>query len=138
MSSKKVWEEYTPEEQTTLLNHWFYYYGGVVMTLKDLENFRNLSTTRQKDIFDHIVTSFIYQRTIKSNLLIACLREDKTEELFKQSLHRESFTEDLLEKYEHVRQEITEEIFNTFINPEPPVPMDIAIVIEDDHKPKKH
>lgn len=138
MGNKKTWEEYTSEEKTTLLNHWFYYYGGIIMTLKDIEEFRKLSASRQDDIFNHIVTSFIFQNTIKSNLLLTCLREEKIDELFTHSLTRELFTDERLNKYEEARRIISEEILNTFINPELPVPMDVAIVISDDEEPKKH
>ena len=108
------------------------------MTLKDVEDFRKLSSSRQDDVFNHIVTSFIFQKTIKSNLLVTCMREEKVDELFSHSIQREMFTDEILEQYEAARRMISEEIFNTFINPEPPVPMDIEILVKDDKHPKKH
>ena len=137
MSKEKSWEEFTPEERTSLLNHWFYYYGGVVLTLKDFADFRTISTTRQDEIFDHIVTSFIFQNTIQSNVLVACLRQQKLDELFSHSLTRAMIQESALEQYEAARRMISSEILNTLINPEPPVPMDINILIKDDNQPKR-
>ena len=139
MESKKSWEEFTSEEKTTLLNHWFYYYGGVVMTLKDMEEFRKISSTRQDDIFDHIVTNFIFKKTIQSNVLVLCMREKKLDELFSHSLNREQIKEEDLEAFSDVRGMLSNEILSTFIYPEPPVPMDIdiEIVVKGPIKQKK-
>jgi hypothetical protein len=130
MEKAKKWEDFTTEEKITLLNHWFYYYGGVVLTLKDFELFRKLTATRPDDIFDHIVTRYIYQSTIKTNLLVSCLRDETVDELLKSSIRREFVADPYIEKYEDTRRLISEEIFNTFINPEPAVQMDIAILVK--------
>lgn len=138
MGNKRLWEEYTEEEKTTLLNHWFYYYGGTIMTLKDIEDFRALSETRQDEIFNHIVTNYIFRRTIQSNLLVACIRDNKVDELFNHSLTKKDLKQEQEEIYERVRSIISNELISTFISPEPPVPMDIGIVVtEEDEEPKK-
>ncbi len=137
MNNKKKWELLTPEEKTTLLNHWFYYYGGIIMTLKDMEDFRKLSKSKQDDIFDHIITIFLYKRTIQSNMLIKALREGKIDELFACSLDYGDIVEYQQENiYEEIKQMIFDELLQTFIYPQPPVPMDVAIVIEEDNKGK--
>ena len=138
MPKDKKWEEFTEEEKTSLLNHWFYYYGGTIMTLKDIENFRKISGTKQDEIFNHIVTLYIYKRTIQSNLLVACLREQKTDELFAQSLKLEDVLEGKEQAFEDIRKMITNEILSSFIAPEPPVPMDIHIIVEDDGPKRSH
>ena len=71
MEQEKNWEEYTKEEQTTLLNHWVYYYGGIIMTLKDFEDFRVLSTTKQDEIFDHNISYLIeILKTLKIKYIV--------------------------------------------------------------------
>ena len=107
------------------------------MTLEDMEQFRKLSATRQDDIFDHIITIYIFLKTIQSNTLVISLRNKKVDELFSHSLKRDMVKESILEQYEEVRRMISTEIINTFINPEPPVPMDIGIIIEDGENHKK-
>ena len=138
MGNKKTWDSLTSDEKTTLLNHWFYYYGGVIMTLKDMEDFRALSNTKQDAIFDHIISSFMYRRTIKSNALVKALREGKIDELFSYSISFDDIVEYQLENvYEEAKNIIFNELLQTFIYPQPPVPMDVAIVIEDEDENNK-
>ena len=137
MKNNKRWEDFTKEEKTTLLEHWFYYYGGLIMTLKDLEDFREISSTRQDEIFAHIVTNYIFRNTIKSNMLLTFLREDKIDELLNASLSIDNFSEDKRNIYEEIRIIISNELLNTFINPEPSVPMDLEVIITD-NGPTKH
>ena len=137
MELKKDWEDYTKEEQTTLLNHWFYYYGGIIMTLKDIEDFRLLSATRQDEIFNHIVTNYIFRHTIQSNLLVACMRENKVDELFNHSLKREDLKPGKEEAFNDIRKMLSSELITTFIDPQPSIPMDIGIVVEDEPRRKK-
>ena len=136
MENNKRWEDFSEGEKTTLLEHWFYYYGGLIMTLKDLEDFRNISTSRQDEIFAHIVTNYIFRNTIQSNMLLAFLRENKIDELLNASVSVNNFSEDKRSVYEEVRVMISNELLNTFINPEPSIPMDIEIIIDDG--PTKH
>lgn len=138
MGNKKTWDSLTPAEKTTLLDHWFYYYGGVILTLKDMEDFRKLSESRQDDIFHHILTNLLYRNTIKTNLFVACMREGKLDELFSHSLSFDDIVEYQMENvYEELKQFLFDELLQTYIYPQPPVPMDIAIVVEDDDEPKQ-
>ncbi len=132
---KRCWEDYTSEEKTTLLTHWFYYYGGTLMTLKDMEDFRKLVAERQDDIFDHIVTSYAKYCTIQSNRLVYAMRDNAVDNLFSSSLDEETMKE--LDEKEGVRRIISSEIIETFISPEPPVPMDIRIVVKGPVKEKR-
>ena len=132
---KRSWQEYNSEEKTTLLTHWFYYYGGVIMTLKDMEDFRNLVVTRQDQIFNHIVTNYVFRDTIQSNLLVSAMRSDRVDELFSLSLSDEILKE--LDEDETIRRRISDEIIETFINPQPPVPMDIEVVVTGPAKRKR-
>ncbi len=132
MNNKKDWEDYTDEEKSTLLNHWFYYYGGTFITLKEMEDFRKLASERQDDIFDHIVTSYIFKNTIQSNMLIACMRSNKVDGLFEVSLTEDKLDDEDVDFYRNVRRTISNELLNTFISPEPSVPLDIAVIIDDE------
>ena len=130
MEQRKTWEEYSNEEKTTLLNHWVYYYGGIIMTLKDIEEFRLLSSTRQDELFNHIVTNYIFRNTIQSNMLLFFLREGKINELLNASVSINDFSPERRSVYEEVRNMIANELLDTFISPEPSIPMDIEIVIK--------
>ncbi len=135
MEKNKKWEDFTSEEKTNLLNHWFHYYGGVLMTLKDIELFDELSKIKQDAIFNHIVTLYIYKKTIQSNMLISFMRENKLADLFSANLVRPMLSnEEALEFYEEVRDIISNEIYKTYLKPEPSVPMDVEITVEE---PKK-
>ncbi len=137
MERKNAWEDYTSEEKTNLLNHWFHYYGGMLMTFDDFEKFHELASTKQDDLFDHIVTLFIARETIQSNLLIHCIRENEVDKLFKNSIKREKVDPQLKDLYEGYRNDVFNEIITTFLNPEPPIPLDIAIMVKKKHFHKK-
>ena len=136
MEKSKKWEDFTSEEKTNLLNHWFHYYGGVLMTLKDIELFDELSKIKQDAIFNHIVTLYIYKKTIQSNMLISFMRENKLADLFSANLVRPMLSNKALEFYEEVRDIISNEIYKTYLKPEPPVPMDVEIIVEEPKKSK--
>ena len=104
--SVKKWEDYSKEEQTNYLTHWFHYYGNMMYNFQELEDFRELAKTRQDDIFNHIVTEFLFQNTIQSGMLLTCMRDNKIEELFQTNLTREKVLEvnkDGLSDYEKIR-----------------------------------
>jgi len=131
MEKVKTWEEYTKEEQTALLNHWFYYYGGMLLTLEDFDNFAKIVSTRQDDIFNQICTEYIVYRTIQTNMLVQSMRQGITDELFTHSIVITPDKTDIYPEYLKVRNTIVSEIAHTKEHPEPPVPMDIAIVVEE-------
>lgn len=131
MEVRNTWEEYSREEKIALLNHWVFYYGGIIMDLEDLNSFRKLSLTRQDDIFNHIVTNYIFRNTIQSNMLIHFLREGKIDELLSSSVSINDFSEDKKDVYLDVRNEICNEIVNSFIKPKKSEPMDIEIIVDN-------
>ena len=106
----KKWEEYTKEEQTNYLTYWFHYYGNMMYNFQELEDFRKLASTRQDEIFDHIVTEFIFRDTIQSGTLLLSMRKNKVEELFKTNLDRGKIKEEGLSEYEKIRYMIVAEI----------------------------
>ena len=136
MEKAKKWEEYTPQEKTDLLKHWFYYYGGTLVTFQEIEDFETLALTRQDDIFNYIMSSLITQKTIQSNLLVFCMRENKVEELFEHTIKFNDLPKDVQEKLSRLKQDITDEIVGTYLNPEPSKPMDIAIVVKSNNGKK--
>jgi hypothetical protein len=109
----KKWEEYSKKEQTNYLTYWFHHYGNILYTLQELEDFGKLASTRQDDIFNHIVTEFIFKDTIQSGMLLAYMRENKIEELFEMSLTKEKVEEvnkEGISEYNEIRDVIVKEI----------------------------
>ena len=112
----KKWEDYSKEEQTNYLTHWFHYYGNMMYNFQELEDFRKLASTRQDDIFNHIVTEFLFRNTIQSGMLLTSMRKNKTEELFKTNLTKEKVLEVNQEgvvEYEKIRDIVVSEITGT-------------------------
>ncbi len=132
----KKWNEYSGEEKSNILNFWFYYYGGVLVTLEEIEKFRQLAMTRQDEIFNYIVTSFLFHNTIQTNVLVAAMRQDKTEELFKCLLDEKQLDDELRIRVEATKDCLIKEIVHSYLFPEPPVPMNIQIMVQDDDDPK--
>ncbi len=137
MEKAKKWEEYSPKEKTDLLKHWFYYYGGTLISFQELEDFESLALTRQEEIFDLIMTSFLTQNTIQSNILVFCMRQNKVDELFKHIVRYNALPEEEQERLKNVRQVLTDEIVGTYLEPEPPVPMDVVITTVEKNPQKK-
>jgi len=131
MEIKKTWEEYNKEEKETLLNHWFYYYGGMLMTPKDLEDFQSLSKTKQDEVFNHIVTNYIFNSTIQSNLLLMFMREGKVDEFLKHSIDPSKLSEENKAAFNDIRNMIAKEVSTTFLSPEPPVPLKLQVEVSE-------
>ena len=106
----KKWEDYSKQEQTNYLVYWFHQYGNMIYTFEELENFQKLAETRQDDIFNHIVTSFICMNTIKSGLLLTSMRENKVDELFEKSITKKIIEDEDLNDYEAIRDIVVKEI----------------------------
>ena len=128
----KKWNDYSNEDKSNILNHWFYYYGGVLVTLEEIEEFRKLAMTRQDDIFNYIVTSSLINKTIQTNVLVAYMRENRVDELFEHLIDMGNLSEPARRKVEAVRDFLIKEIVHTYLFPEPPVPMNIQIVIDEE------
>ena len=128
---KKTWEDFSLEEKQSLLNHWFYYYGGAIMTLKEMDDFRKLASQRADDIFSHIVTNYVFNHTIQSNLLLNTMRAGKVDELFALSITPDKVVPGKENVLEDIRLRISDEILGSFVCPEPPIPMDVVIMVDD-------
>lgn len=131
MEKGKLWEEYSLEDKADILNFWFYYYGGVIVTLDEIEKFRELAKERPDDIFNYIVTSSFVQNTIQTNVLVACMRQDKLDELFATVINYEKLEENEKEYFRGLRKDLITAIVKAYHKPEPPVPMDVGIVVEE-------
>ena len=128
----KKWNEYSSEEKSNILNFWFYYYGGVLVTLDEIERFRKLAMTKQDEIFNYITTSFIVNNTIQTNVLVAAMRQDKVEELFKSLIDEKQLEDKLRIRLEATKDSLIKEIVHSYLFPEPPVPMNVQIIVDDD------
>ena len=125
----KNWEDIPKEKKTQLLNHWFHYYGGVIMTLDEILAFSKLAEEKQDEIFDLIITNYVVNDTIQSNVLVASMRKGKVQELLDSVVKYSELSEEEKNKMKRLRQFIAEEIITTYNTPEPPVPMDIDVVV---------
>jgi hypothetical protein len=137
MGKVHKWEDLDAERKFELLDFWFYYYGGVPITWAEWKvDFKELAETYADQIFDYIITSFLFQKTIQTNLLVASMRAGKVKELFDSVINYSTLEEEDKKKIDPVRCSILEEIEESFAHPKPPVPMDIAIVVETGDGPK--
>ncbi len=124
MESKKTGEEYSGAEKEALLNHWFYYYRGAQMKPKDLEDFKALSQSQQDKVFNHIVTNFIFNSTMQPDMLLYSIREGKAEQLIEHTqINPERLSEENREYYENIRRIVSSDVVETYINPEPRIPL---------------
>ena len=131
--NRKKWDEFSKEEKTSLLNHWFYYYGGVIVTLEEIEKFGELAKTKQEEIFNYITTSLICNNTIQTNVLVACMRQNKIDELFEHVINVQSIEDEAAKaQIEEVRNYIVKEMVHSYLYPEPPVPMSVDVVVPEE------
>ena len=131
--NRKKWDEFSKEEKTSLLNHWFYYYGGVIVTLEEIEKFGELAKTKQEEIFNYITTSLICNNTIQTNVLVACMRQNKVDELFEHVINVQSIEDEAARaQIEEVRNYIVKEMVHSYLYPEPPVPMSVEVVAPEE------
>ena len=131
MSNIKRWEDLDLSRKVTLLNHWFYYYGGTIVTLDEIEKFSELAKTNADDIFDFILTSFLLKKTIQTNVLVGAMRADDIKGLFDVLIKYNDMDDEQKKKFDPIRCSLLEEIEGTYLNPEPPVPMNVAIIVDD-------
>ncbi len=123
MEIKKTWEEYSEAEKAALLNHWFYYYRGAKMKPKDLADFKALSQTKQDEVFNHIVTNFIFNSTMQPDILLYSIREGKAEQLITHTINPARLSEENREHYENIRRIVSNDVVETYLNPEPRIPL---------------
>jgi hypothetical protein len=102
-----------------------------------MEDFRKVSSTKQDEVFSHIITNYIFRNTIQSNVLISFLRQDKLDQLFSISIHDDDIKEEDKEFFSTIRRDISSEILESYIYPEPPVPMDLEIIVTSPVKKKE-
>lgn len=139
MEKGKKWEELSSQTKLDLLRHWFTYYGGLIITFDEIEKFDKLAQTYPDEIFDSIVTSYLAteNHTIQSNLLIMSMRRGLVAELFKSIIRYKSLSDEEKEKFDPVRCMLVDELVTTYLDPQPPVPMDIAIIVDENNGPGK-
>jgi hypothetical protein len=132
----KEYEEYTKEEKIELLNHWFYYYGKVPFTPEEWISVRELIETNPDRIFDYIAISNIVNRTIAPTLLLQAMASNELDKLFEVVPRVEDLNESMQGPYKETFKVVFDSIVHTYNNPEPAVPMDLAIIIEEKEKNK--
>ena len=137
MEKGKKWEELPSQTKIDLLNHWFVYYGGLLIAFDEIEKFNRLAETHPDEIFDTIVTSFLARNTIQSNVLIMSMRRGLVAELFKRVIKYKTLSEEEKVKFDSVRCMLVDELITTYLDPQPPVPMDIAIIVDESNGPGK-
>lgn len=133
---KKKFNEYTKDEKIKILDFWFYYYGKDLVTLDEIHQFEELSAVNPDRIFDYIAVSYVVNGTIAPSVLLTSMRMDKLDELFEAVPSIASLDEKMQEAYSGMYYDLVDAIVKDMNNPEPAIPMDIVITIEEEPKQK--
>lgn len=124
---EKIWEDYTHEEKSDLLQHWWYYYGKMIITLAEWEEFNKLVKDNTDKVFDVAVINYVYG--VSSQPLICAMRENKVKELF-ESLPKidEIQDEEFKTAYTQAKKGFIAMLIKSYNKPDPAVPMEKEIV----------
>ncbi len=107
---EKKWEEYTIEEKRELLIYWFSHFSGMPISGVDSNQFKALVDERPDQLFDHIVTNFVYNTSMQSDLLLVFMRDNRVDQILSHSIKPEKLTEDSKESYYRIREFVAGEI----------------------------
>lgn len=130
----KPFEQYTKEEQKSLLHHWWHYYGKSIYTFDELEKFLDLVDKNPEQIMHVATSNFIVgdmeksPRPLSNEILLECIRQNRTSELFSALPKLESFNNAAMEHYNKMRGHLLKDIVKTYNNPEKSVPVSISII----------
>ena len=132
----KKYEEYTEEEKIELLNHWFIYYGKVLFTLEELDVVQALIKKNPDRIFDYIMTGYIVGDDISPTVLLSAIENGNVKTFLDTIPHKKNLNKKTQESYDHVLNYLLSKFVESYNNPEPPVAMDVEVIIEEN--PKKY
>ena len=137
----KKWEEYTNEEKTEILMHWYHYYGKTMYTLENMEYFKKVSTENADKIMHIITTGYDYRATKNGPDPAIVMHETVRYPFFMELLLEECPDISTLSKAERTSFEtsmanLVAEFVETYNNPQPAVPMTVAIIVKSPQKPK--
>lgn len=107
---EKKWEEYTIEEKNELLEFWFPYYSGMPLTHLDTNQFRAIAKAKPDDVFDSIVTNYIINTSMQSDLLLIFMRDNRAEQLFSHSIDPTKLSTETRENYYRIREYVANTI----------------------------
>ncbi len=109
-------------EKKNLLMHWFHYYGKMVYTLGEMERYGELLESNLCDVENTAVVSYLNNEG--PTVLLLSIRSKKEAELFESvEACLKPFSDKQLEKFGEVKEQFYTEVYKTFMNPEPNVPM---------------
>ena len=122
-------KNYTPEEKKSLLLHWWHYYGKGIYTLAEIEQFEKMIDENYDQVWGLAIAGFIHELT--SQPILFAMREDKVADLLATLPVIEEQSDEFKEAYAKAEKALLTQIVQTYNNPEPSVPMDIAIVVNE-------
>ena len=133
MGKVKKWEDLDLSRKVELLNHWYYYYGNEFITFEEWDNFGKFAETHADNIFDFIMTSFLSeQHTIQTGVLVRAMRMGIVDELFNVIVKYGNMSDEEKKAFDPVRCTLLDELETTYKDPQPPVPMNGVIVVEEE------
>lgn len=125
----KTWKEYTPKEQSELLQHWWYYYGKMMITLAEWEQFNHLVEKDSSKVLAIAVASYIHG--IGSQPLVMAMRENKVDELLASLPEIEEMEDEEFKRlYTQSENCLISMLVRTYNNPEPSLPMEPEVMVE--------
>ena len=124
----KEWNEYSPEEKVTLLNHHYYYYGKSMVTLDEIEKLRYLIQHNPDLLWRLAVISHI-TRINAQTAVVRSLRANAFEELCANISDESTFTDEEKEDYALYGGDLLRQTVETFNNPQPAIPMTVEQIV---------
>ena len=107
---EKKWEEYTIEEKKDLLIYWFPHFCGRPISTVDSNQFKALANERPDQLFDHIVTNYVYNTSMQSDLLLFYMRDNRVDQILSHSIEPEKLSMDSKESYYRIRDYVVGQI----------------------------
>ena len=96
-----------------LLLHWWHYYGRYIYTLDELKKFEEIIKKYGADrVFDVVVASYICGDG-SPTVMLASIRDDAVDELFKSLPDISQMTDDEKAKYNTIRENLLQVISQT-------------------------
>ncbi|NCC70897.1 hypothetical protein EOM09_04915 [bacterium] len=125
----KKFNDYTEGERKELLLHWWHYYGKGIYTFAELEKFMEMIDQNSEQVMMIAVLSYAHNMT--SEPILAAMRNNDLDGLLNSLPVLEKQNDEFKTCYAKAEDLILGMLVKTHDNPEPPVPTDLVIVIED-------
>ena len=114
----KDWNEYTKEEQESLLMHYWSYYGSEIHTFDEVMKYNDLVKSNPKQIFDFVMFCMANDKNAQS-LLVNAMRLGNIDDLIKSLV--DCIPEDSEDYLNKSRYSISI-LVQSYNNPQPSIP----------------